>query len=366
MSIKIGSDVDRFKSIIKNKFKHSLGKFVSSENLIGQQGNKKITIPISTIGVPRFTFGSMSGGAGQGDGDEGDSMDGSKKKPGKGKAGEGEGEHFSAEFTPEELAQLISEELELPKLEDKGKGKIHAEKNKYNKISSSGSESLRHNKRTFKEALKRDISTGIYNPNNPKIIPIRDDKRYKSSSTTESPELNTVAIYMMDISGSMGEVQKHIVKSEIFWIDLLLKNAYKNIESVFIIHDTKAKEVNRDDFFKVSTSGGTNISSAYELCADIIQKEYPFSEWNIYPFHFSDGDNYGDADNEVCSKILNENIIPNCNVFSYGQVKSNFGSGDFINYLGGKFADNDKVTLSEVENASEIMKSIKAFFEKGK
>ena len=366
MSFKIGSDVDRFKSIVKNKFKHNLGKFVSSEHLIGQQGNKKITIPISSIDLPRFTYGSLNGGAGQGDGDEGDPIGGNGKKSGKGKAGEGEADHLMAEFTPEELAQLISDELELPKLEDKGKGKIHAEKNKYNKISNSGSESLRHNKRTFKEALKRDISTGTYNPNEPRIIPIRDDKRYKSASTQETPDVNTAVIYMMDVSGSMGETEKHIVKSEIFWIDLLLKNAYKDIVSVFIVHDTKAREVNREEFFKISSAGGTNISSAYNLCSDIITKRHPFSEWNVYPFHFSDGDNYGNIDNALCKKILSENIIPNCNVFSYGQVKSNAGSGDFLTYLGGEFADNDKVTLSEVENASEIMKSIKAFFEKGK
>ena len=34
------------------------------------------------------------------------------------------------------------------------------------------------------------------------------------------------------------------------------------------------------------------ISSAYKLCSQIIDDDYPPDEWNIYPFHFSDGDNW--------------------------------------------------------------------------
>lgn len=370
MPIRIDSDVNRFKDILKGKVKRDLKKFVSSGNLIGQQGKKKISIPIHTIDLPRFRFGSKGmGGTGMGDGDIGDGMgQGKGKKPGQGdEAGDETGEHeLNAEFSPEELAQIMMEELELPKLEDKGKGKVHSERNKYNKIGHNGSESLRHNKRTYKEALKRQISSGVYNPYDPKIIPIKQDKRYRTSSTIDSPEINTLVVYMMDVSGSMGEEQKHIVEAEVFWIDLLLKASYKDIISCFIVHDTEAKEVEREDFFKMSSSGGTRISSAYKLCADIIQKEYPFSEWNIYPFHFSDGDNYGGTDNEECCNILNERLLPNCNVFGYGQVKSNHGSGEFIEILGSKYAGNDKVTTSQIDSEADILKSIKTFFEKGK
>jgi len=369
MAIRIDSDVNRFKDILRGRVKKDLKKFASSGSLIGQQGKKKITIPIHTIDIPRFRFGSRGmGGTGMGDGDVGDGMGGDKgKKPGEGDAGEDTGEHdLNAEFTPEELAQILMEHLELPKLEDKGKGKINSEKNKYNKIGHQGSESLRHNKRTYKEALKRQISSGIYNPMDPKIIPIKNDKRYRSSSTIESPDVNTVVIYMMDVSGSMGEEQKRIVEAEVFWIDLFLKASYKDIDSVFIVHDTEAKEVERNDFFKMSSAGGTRISSAYKLCADVIEKEYPFSEYNVYPFHFSDGDNIGGGDNDTCTTILNERVLPNCNVFNYGQVKSNNGSGDFIDILKAKYSDNEKLTTSQIDSENDILTSIKTFFDKGK
>src|SRR5271170_766936 len=118
MPIRIDSDINRFKDILRGRVKRDLKKFVSSGNLIGQQGKKRVSIPIHTIDLPRFRFGSKGmGGVGQGDGDVGDGIgNGKGKKPGKGdKAGDETGEHdLSAEFSPKELAQIMMEELELP------------------------------------------------------------------------------------------------------------------------------------------------------------------------------------------------------------------------------------------------------------
>jgi uncharacterized sporulation protein YeaH/YhbH (DUF444 family) len=368
MSLKIDADLQRFKDIIKNKVKHNLGKFISSEHLIGQQGNKKVKIPLSSIDIPHFVYGSRGmGGTGMGRGDIGDPI-GGPGQPGQGdSAGEEEGDHsYETEFTPDELAQFIIDQLNLPKLEPKSKGSVSSEKNKYNRVNNVGNEGLKHFKRTYKEALKRQIATGTYNPDDPVVIPIKGDFRYKSFSTQEKPEVNAVVIYMMDVSGSMGDEQKFIVELEVFWIDLLLRKQYKDIESIYLIHDSGAREVSRSDFFKVSTSGGTHISSAYDLCAKIMEERYPFSEYNVYPFHFSDGDNYSQHDNADCARILSEKIFPNCNAFSYGQVKSNAGSGEFINFLKENFQDNDKLQLSQIESRADILESIKTFFEKGK
>lgn len=367
MSYKIGSDMGRFKEIVRNKVKHNLGKYVSRENLIGQQGGKPIQIPLDYIDLPRFSFGGGNGGTGSGDGNEGDPMDGSGKPgKGKGKAGNDKGEHeFMAEFTVEELAQMLGEELQLPDVDEKGKGKIVSTKNLYNGINNVGAEGLRHFKRTFKQALIRQVSTGTYNPKDPKIIPIRADKRYRTATPITEPMINTVVIYMMDVSGSMGDEQKHIVKSEVFWIDAWLKSQYKNIETRFIVHDTEASEVDREQFFSIREAGGTNISPAYEFCNHLMETEYPFSEWNVYPFHFSDGDNWGDADNAKAADILRNKIMPKCNVFSYGQVGES-GSGEFGTYLAKHFTAEDNLTLSNIRNKDEILASIKTFLGKGK
>ena len=64
----------------------------------------------------------------------------------------------------EELAEILGEELALPRIEPRGKKNIVTTKDKYTGIRQAGPESLRHFKRTFKRALKRQIASGIYDP----------------------------------------------------------------------------------------------------------------------------------------------------------------------------------------------------------
>ena len=152
-----------------------------------------------------------------------------------------------------------------------------------------GPESLRHFKRTYREALRRMVASGTFRPDRPVVVPIADDKRFRSWKTEHEPVANAVIVYMMDVSGSMGDEQKEIVRTEAFWIDTWLRSQYKGIETRYIIHDATAREVDEDTFFRTRESGGTKISSAYELCLQLIRDKYPASEWNVYPFHFSDG-----------------------------------------------------------------------------
>jgi uncharacterized sporulation protein YeaH/YhbH (DUF444 family) len=171
---------------------------------------------------------------------------------------------------------------------------------------------------------------------------------------------------MMDVSGSMGEEQKEIVRIESFWIDTWLRSQYKDIESRYIIHDASAREVDRDTFFSTRESGGTMISSAYKKCLEIMKADYPSSDWNIYPFHFSDGDNWSADDTMQCIRLLRDEIIPSSNVFCYGQVESPYGSGQFIKDLRVHFRSEDDVITSEVKNKEGIVGSIKEFLGKGK
>src|SRR5206468_2648873 len=81
-------------------------------------------------------------------------------------------------------------------------------RDKYSGIKPVGPNSLRHFKRSFKEALKRQIMVGDYDPANPVIIPQKKDMRYRSWKEVKSPQSNAVIVFMMDVSGSMGEEQK--------------------------------------------------------------------------------------------------------------------------------------------------------------
>ncbi|RYG17134.1 DUF444 family protein, partial [bacterium] len=270
------------------------------------------------------------------------------------------------DVTLEELAAILGEELELPDIQDKGKSKIINEKDRYTGIRRVGPESLRNFKRTYREALKRQISIGAYDGAKPLVVPIPDDKRYRSWKTEAEPVANAVIIYMMDVSGSMGDEQKEIVRIESFWIDTWLQRQYKGLESRYIIHDAVAREVDRDTFFHTRESGGTMISSAYKLCSQIIDDHYPADEWNIYPFHFSDGDNWSMDDTLLCAQVLREQLLPKANMFAYGQVESPYGSGQFIKDLREHFGADERVVLSEIRDKDAIVQSIKEFLGKGK
>ena len=371
MSQRIDQDHGRFKKIVRGKIKENLRKYISQGELVGRKGKDKVSIPLPQIEIPRFRFGSQDqGGVGQGEGEPGDPMgDGEEGQDGAGEAGDKAGEHsLEVELTYEELAEIMGEELELPRIEPRGAHSLTAKKTKYTSIRQTGPESLRHFRRTFKHALRRQISTGTYNPKKPMIIPIREDKRYRAWKESFEPETNAVVIYMMDVSGSMGQEQKEIVRAESFWIDTWLQSQYDGIESRYIIHDAQAKEVDQDTFFRTRESGGTMISSAYKLCAKMIQDQYSPMDWNIYPFHFSDGDNWSVDDTSACIKLLEDQILPASNVFCYGQVHSPYGSGQFIKDLHKAFGegDHDKVITSEIKDREAIVDSIKTFLGKGR
>ena len=364
----IREDQNRFKNIIKGKVRDDFKRYVTNGELIGKREDEFVKIPIPRIDIPTFRYGPKQNeqGVGQGDGQPGDGSDG-QPGSGKGKAGDQPGEHMiEVEISMDELADILGEKLELPKIQPKGAKNIQAEKNRYSGIAPVGPEGLRKFKQTYKKALSRYISSGTYNPDDPVIIPIRRDYQYRTVKRTPLPHTKAVVIYMMDVSGSMGDEQKEIVRLESFWINTWLKKHYKGLDTRFIIHDASAKEVDEETFFKTSESGGTLISSAYKLCQQIIQTDYSASEWNIYPFHFSDGDNWSGEDTRVCLSLLKEFFLPHVNVFSYGQVESKYGSGQFLKDLQKEFTNDDRLTLSQIEGRDKILSSIRDFLGKGK
>ena len=365
---RIEQDLNRFRQIVRGVVKKELKKFITAGELIGKKGKDLVSIPIHQIEIPNFRYETRKlGGVGHGDGEPGTPIGVGEGEGGTGPAGNAPGRHIlEVDVTLEDLADIMGEELELPRIEPKNKNTIVTDKDRYTTISRTGPESLRHFKRTYREALKRQVAAGAYDPDNPIIIPIKEDRRYKSWKVTRSPETNAAIIYLMDVSGSMGDEQKEVVRIESFWIDTWLKRQYNGITTRYIIHDAAAKEVDENTFFHTRESGGTRISSAYELCGKLLDEELPSSEWNIYVFHFSDGDNWGGGDTDLCIDMLREQILPHVNLFCYGQVASPYGSGAFINDLTKHFSDEENLVLSEINNREEIYKSIKEFLGKGK
>src|SRR5256885_16806004 len=172
MGQRIERDQQRFRKIVRGKVKSNLSKYISRGEMIGKKGKDLVSIPLPQIEIPQFRYGQKnSGGTGQGDGDVGQPLT-APQGDGENKAGDQPGGHIlEVELTMEELAAILGEGLALPRIEPRGKKNVITEKDKYTSIRSVGPESLRHFKRTYKRALKRQISAGQYNPADPMVIP---------------------------------------------------------------------------------------------------------------------------------------------------------------------------------------------------
>jgi uncharacterized sporulation protein YeaH/YhbH (DUF444 family) len=200
-----------------------------------------------------------------GEGEEGEGV--GQPQPGGGNenaGGDQEGQHLTeVDVSLEELADILADELELPRIKPRGEHRVTTVRDKYTGIRQIGPASLRHFKRTYREALKRQVASGIYDPADPVIIPIKRDMRFRSWNEVKKPQSNAAIIYMMDVSGSMGDEQKELVRLQAFWIDTWLRRNYEGVESRYIVHDVRAGEVDKQTFYSMREDGGTRISSAY-------------------------------------------------------------------------------------------------------
>jgi uncharacterized sporulation protein YeaH/YhbH (DUF444 family) len=159
---------------------------------------------------------------------------------------------------------------------------------------------------------------------------------------------------------SMGEFEKYIARSFYFWMVRFLRTKYQNVRIVFISHHTEAKEVTEEEFFHRGESGGTQVSSAYELALHIINERFPPSEWNIYPFHFSDGDNLP-WDNDLCVQLVNK-LMAVCNLFGYGEIREGYrGSTSTLMSAYNKIRDPKFVAVT-ISDKKEVYPALKKFF----
>ena len=363
MTIPIEQDARRFRQIVRGKVRQNLRRYISNGELIGRRGKEIVSIPIPEIHTPYFRFGGKTKGVSQGDGEVGTPIGKDGQPVGAGGAGDQPGNHLlEVELSMEELAEILGEELALPRIQPKSKNNVDGKIVRYNGMRRVGPEGLRYFRRTYREALKRQLASGTYNREQPAIIPIREDKRYRSWKEYPKPDSNAVIIYMMDVSGSMSDRKKELVRLTAFWIDTWLQAQYKNLIARYVVHDTHAYEVDSQTFYTLRESGGTRISSAYDMCNQIICTEFNPEAWNLYAFHFSDGENFDSDDDQRCVELLTKDLLPKINLFCYGQVRSNQGH-QFIENL--DEIEDDKLSSARIDDDEDIYTAIKVFLGKG-
>lgn len=338
MPKRIQEDHKKFRDVISGRTRRELKRLIRSGAIVRQRPKGgKVTISIPQIDIPHFVHGDTGEGIGRGPGKEGDVI-GRDPQPGKGnQAGDQEGEGIHIQIDMDDVLKFMENELQLPPMKPKPNETFEEVKIKYNDISKVGLNSLRHTRRTMKEALKRLAMGGhleelqmVPGASVPmKIItPIKQDFRYRQYREIKMPSSNAVIFFARDCSGSMDDYKCDIVSDMSWWIDCWIRKFYDRVDRCYFVHDTRATEVNEEQFYTYRYGGGTQCSSVFDSISQQLENRYPPEKFNIYVFYFTDGENW-DNDNEKVASIIKEkmpkdivNFIGITQVMSYSYENS--------------------------------------------
>ncbi|WP_421866361.1 YeaH/YhbH family protein [Motiliproteus sp.] len=187
------------------------------------------------------------------------------------------------------------------------------------------------------------------------------DLKYNNLIRTPIPSSKAVMFCVMDVSGSMTQSVKDIAKRFFLLLYLFLKRAYKQIDVVFIRHHTQAKEVDEEEFFYSRETGGTIVSSAIAMTADVIADRYPPSQWNIYVAQASDGDNW-DGDSATCRELLVNRIMPLVQYYAYVEITTGEHQNLWYEYEKIRSEFPDFFAMENIESAADIYPVFRELF----
>lgn len=335
MPRRIQEDHGMFRDVVGGATRRELGKYIKSGAITRKRGKNTVSIPIPQIGLPHFAHGSSDEGVGRGAGKPGTKV-GEDPAPGKGgkQAGTDPGSEIEVAVDMKDVLALLQDDWKLPNMLPKEGDTFEEVVIKYDSLSKVGPSALLHKRRTLLNTLKRQSAMGLLSEEHAvllpgykvpiiPLIPIADDKRFRQWNEHRVPTSNAVIFFARDISGSMDNEKCEIVSDMSWWIDTWIRQFYDRTDRVYVVHDTKAKEVDEEAFYKLRMGGGTMCSSAVRHIAEQIKHRYNPETWNIYVFYFSDGDNWGD-DNAKFVKTISEKLKPgpqgNVNLFGLTQI----------------------------------------------
>ena len=351
----------------KDEIRKSIHEKLGGRSIKGSSDDQDVTINRKGISEPSFGHKSDSGSRdivlpGNEDFVEGDLLQ--KPQGGEGGGGsqgspDGEGEDdFQFALSNDEFVNILFEDLELPHMISKENKVVEKVEMHRSGFTNDGNPAQLNLEKSMINSMGRRIAL-----QKPKMRKIRElealleteededkrleleeeisslriraravafidpvDLRYNNFTTSPKPSSQAVVFFIMDVSASMTEMHKDLAKRFFMMLNLFISRKYKRVDAVFIRHHTQAKECDEEEFFTGRESGGTVVSSAFELAKDIMSERYSPSEWNVYFAQASDGDNWSD-DNGKLLEILQNDILPVSQFFSYIEVGEPRGMG---------------------------------------
>lgn len=373
-------DRGRHKEKIEKAIREGVHDIVAEESIIGQDGKKKIRIPVRGIKEYKFVYGSnnsqQTGSAGDADVSRGQKI-GQKEQQQQGqgkpdKAGNKPGEeYYDVEVTLEELAYYLFKDLELPDMEQKQMKEILSEKYRRKGYRKDGIRPRLSKKESAKQRIKRKMAATkqgaikINEETGEEEFPfIENDLRYKHITIAEKAATNACIFFIMDVSGSMTTEKKYLARSFFFLLYHFIRSKYEKTEIIFVSHDTQPYEVDEDKFFGRGTGGGTMVSPAIDYVIEQANKRYNPRSWNLYAFHCSDGDNWGDdMDKTIASNQILKSM---CQFYGYCEIipeneKIRWSTGSTLSEAYAPIVD-DKFKVGKIFKKEDVWKVFKEFF----
>lgn len=401
MPKRIQEDHRHFRDVIEGKTRRELKRLIKSGGFVRKRGkNGRFQIKIDKLEIPRFYFGDTGERLGRGPGKKGQVV---KRDPQEGEGNEAGDEHedgMVVSLDMDDVLRFLQDELGLPEMKPKPSETYEEVKIVYNDISRTGPDSLRHNRRTLLEALKRlamtdDLDNLHLLPGNTVpiklITPINSDRRYRQYQEIKIPSSNAVIFFARDCSGSMDDYRCDIVSDMAWWIDCWIRKFYERVERCYLVHDTDSMEVDEEKFYRYREGGGTMCSSAFKHIAEMLENRFPPHKYNVYIFYFTDGDNWGGDNEKLIETVKTQlganivNLIGFTQICPYrydGSLKTQVDQAIASNQLDGEYISTfnigndespDKVTssgrggmLATEDRDAQIIAAIKAHLGKEK
>ncbi|MDP2708562.1 MAG: DUF444 family protein [bacterium] len=359
-------DAARHRDKVRESIRKNLADIISDTSIITRKKGQVVKVPIR--GLKSYQFinkrpGSGGSGIGQGEGEEGDVIGRRPDKDGQpGQAGDQPGvDYLETEIDLEELIEMMLADLGLPNLQDKAIRETMIPKGwKFDSREKHGIQVHLDKKRSVMEAIKRTAgfvgelmrSTGrseedcrqalagasgdlikakemllagqVLAEGQAAVHLYNDDLRFRTMTEDIEYQSNAVVFAMMDVSGSMDTMKKYLARSFFFWLVEFLKQIYNNVQIRFIAHTTEADIVEEHEFFHKGQSGGTFCHTAFDKAIELVESRYAPDKWNIYPFYFSDGEDFDTVKTLTSAKKL---MRLGVNMLGYGEIQtSQYGS----------------------------------------
>ncbi|MBL6721020.1 MAG: DUF444 family protein [Planctomycetes bacterium] len=328
-----------------------------------------LTASLPQLALPRLRFADPDdgpGGPGEGKGEGKEEADSAAHERGAG----GLPAAHELDLERGELAGLLGEALELPPIEPRPQAVDRAPR--WTSFAAKGPRSLLHVGRTGRRALRRAVASGAWNSGDSAGAPLAagasapGDEVFRARRPARTPGSRALVVHLMDVSGSMGREQKELVRQQAFWTELWLRSQHDRVEVVHIVHDAAARVVDEDTFFRIREAGGTRISAAYGLLAEELDRRLACGPWSVYAFHHSDGDNWSLRDTRSCIELLEDRILPRVQQFAYGQVRSEYGSGQFRHELEAALPGHEALVVAGIDAAEDLPAALRAFLGRGR